>query len=65
MLMAISALAIVTGLAGILDNGITISCVTHHMKTPNKTAVSSFTFKMEGNVLVNQKKKNVKDMAIK
>ena len=63
--MATRALESDTDLAGILDNGITINCVTHHMKTPYKTAVSNFTFKIAGTVLASQKKKNVKDMAIK
>ena len=50
---------------GILDKGITRNWVTHHIKTPYRIAVSNFTFKIAGNVLASQKKKNVKDMAIK
>ncbi len=50
---------------GILDNGITRNCVTTHIKIPYKTGVSNLTFKITGNVFASQKKKNVKDMAIK
>ena len=50
---------------GFLDDGITRNWVTHHIKMPYRIAVSNFTFKIAGNVLTSQKKKNAKDIAIK
>lgn len=65
MQIAVTAPEMVIGLAPIRDKGTTSNCVIIHIKIAYSMAASNFNFNIEGNVFTNQKKKKVKEKAMK
>ena len=58
------ALTGLTGYLGIFDKGITMNCVTHHMKIEYPIAVKIFCLRSAGILDVSQKKNKVNDIAM-